>query len=108
MSTGGTWDELSCGHYSCGNPPDCEAIVPGCDCGPDANFVKGVGCEADPLCKNDDAQLCEATGGVWDPLSCGHYICGKFPPCDNIDPGCDCGEGNNFSEEGCKPDPECG
>ncbi len=48
--TGGTWDENACDHYACGVPNACEAIIPGCDCGPDANFVEGEGCVADDAC----------------------------------------------------------
>jgi hypothetical protein len=52
--------------------------------------------------------LCVATGGRWDPTSCGHYECGQFPPCDAIIPGCDCGPGRNFTPgRGCIADPRC-
>jgi hypothetical protein len=51
--TGGTWDEGSCGHYSCGRAPDCDALIPGCDCGPVANFVQSAGCSRDPECGLD-------------------------------------------------------
>jgi len=50
LETGGIWDPLACGHYWCGLPIDCTAVVPGCDCGSDGNFVDGVGCVADPGC----------------------------------------------------------
>jgi hypothetical protein len=43
-----------------------------------------------------EQELCEATGGTWDPDSCGHYHCGRFPDCDAIVPGCDCGAGRNW------------
>lgn len=49
-STDGTWDETACDHYVCGQPNACEAIIPGCDCGPDANFVEGEGCVDDDAC----------------------------------------------------------
>ena len=42
-SQNGTWDSSSCGHYECGVPPDCAAVIPGCDCGPFATFTK-LGC----------------------------------------------------------------
>ena len=48
--SGGTWDDTACGHYVCGVPNDCEAIIPGCDCGEDSNFVDGEGCVADDTC----------------------------------------------------------
>lgn len=49
--TGGTWDENACDHYVCGVPNACKAIIPGCDCGPDANFVEGEGCVDDDACE---------------------------------------------------------
>ena len=48
--TGGWWDIDSCGHYWCGQFPDCDAIIPGCDCGPGRNFVPGLGCVDDEDC----------------------------------------------------------
>ena len=49
-STFGVWDEDSCDHYTCGFFPDCDAIVPGCDCGAGATFIDGVGCQPDETC----------------------------------------------------------
>jgi hypothetical protein len=49
--TGGDWREDSCGHYICGVEPDCDAIIPGCDCGPGRNFQHGTGCMHDPGCQ---------------------------------------------------------
>ncbi|MCP3980720.1 MAG: hypothetical protein GY716_15570 [bacterium] len=49
-TTGGFWDIDSCYHYWCGQFPDCDAIVPGCDCGTGRNFVQGAGCVDDPVC----------------------------------------------------------
>jgi hypothetical protein len=49
-SSGGTWEPTSCGHYSCGLPPECAAVIPGCDCGPTQNFFPGSGCFDDPFC----------------------------------------------------------
>ena len=48
--TGGIWDIASCGHYPCGQVPDCDAIIPGCDCGVGWNFQFNVGCTQDPGC----------------------------------------------------------
>jgi len=48
--TDGVWDAGSCGHYHCGDPPDCEALIPGCDCGAGRSFVTGEGCVADASC----------------------------------------------------------
>ena len=49
-STGGTWEPTSCGHYDCGLPPECAAIIPGCDCGATMNFADGQGCVEDDQC----------------------------------------------------------
>ena len=49
-NTGGTWDPVSCGDYFCGLPPDCEAIIPGCDCGPYALFYHQWGCMVSEEC----------------------------------------------------------
>jgi hypothetical protein len=48
--TGGTWDPGACYDYGCGEPNDCMAVIPGCDCGPLANYRYGLGCEEDPVC----------------------------------------------------------
>lgn len=108
--SGGRWDVTACGHYSCGAPNECAAVIPGCDCGEDANFVEGVGCVDDPACSPlSDEELCELSDGAWDEGSCGHYVCGEFPDCDAVIPGCNCGEDANFFEGvGCVGDPVCG
>jgi hypothetical protein len=48
VTTGGTWDPTSCGHYSCGERPECTAVIPGCDCGPNSVFDEVFGCLAVP------------------------------------------------------------
>ena len=109
--TGGTWVSNSCGDWKCGEQPLCEAVIPGCNCGPGMNFgeegcFKDVTCESeseDPLQK----ELCVETGGTWDPLSCGNYVCGNAPECEAIEPGCNCGAGMIFGEDGCYTDPIC-
>lgn len=110
-ATGGDWNVAYCGDLYCGQPNACLALIPGCDCGPDANFERAVGCVEDPACSGggSDAQaLCEDTGGVWDPTSCGHYSCGNAPSCDAIIPGCNCGSFSVFDEAaGCLAAP-CG
>lgn len=109
-ATQGIWDPIACGHYHCGAPQVCAAVIPGCDCGPDANFVAAIGCVSDPVCSgvSGEQALCEQTGGIWDPLSCGHYSCGEFPDCDAIIPGCNCGPGAIFEPDlGCLAVP-CG
>jgi hypothetical protein len=61
-----------------------------------------------PCVGPSEQELCEATGGTWDPISCGHYTCGQFPACDAIIPGCDCGPDRNFQPGiGCVLDPDC-
>ena len=107
-ASGGAWDPLSCGHYSCGYFPECDAIIPGCDCGPGGNFEPGVGCVDDPTCPDVEQMLCEDTGGVWDPTSCGHWSCGNRPICAAVIPGCNCGPFSVFVEGvGCLAAP-CG
>lgn len=86
-STDGVWDETSCGHYQCGAQPECDAIDPGCDCGPDANFVNGEGCVADAACEEaefacGDELLCNAPSQF-----CSVVVPGQPPP----------GGGNGFS-----------
>jgi len=155
VSTGGTWDANACGHYECGLPNDCDAVIPGCNCGSLSNFMPGVGCVSDADCSSDpcggttiacpnglfptdtngdncpDAckcadgsdpgangnclsqptkeQLCTATGGTWDPNSCGDYMCGEAPFCDAIIPGCNCGSSANYMDgQGCVADSTCG
>ncbi len=59
-------------------------------------------------CPHDDELLCTETGGTWDEGSCGHYRCGRFPDCDAVDPGCDCGRRANFVDGvGCVADEVC-
>lgn len=48
-STGGDWIATSCGHYVCGQPPVCAAIIPGCNCGPGRSFGS-MGCWDQPDC----------------------------------------------------------
>jgi len=63
---------------------------------------------ANPCGGTTEEAWCVATGGVWDPGSCGHYTCGQFPDCDAVIPGCDCGIGRNFQDGvGCIDDPIC-
>jgi len=50
-ATGGWWDMNACGHYTCGLPQDCDAIIPGCDCGIGRSFAPGTGCFDDPNCR---------------------------------------------------------
>ena len=55
-----------------------------------------------------DQDLCEETGGRWDPTACGHRQCGSPITCLAIIPGCDCGPTASFVEgRGCIEDPTC-
>ncbi len=61
QTSGGTWTQQTCGHALCGNPPPCAAVIPGCNCGPNANYVEGRGCVTDNACL---AHLGESCGGA--------------------------------------------
>jgi hypothetical protein len=104
--TGGRWDRGTCGHYQCGYENSCDALIPGCDCGSESVFNEGDGCGAAVMC--DDWHLCVDTGGEFLPLTCDHWLCGERPTCRAIIPGCNCGDGANFSDEGCAIDEDCG
>lgn len=98
-STGGTWEPNSCGHYGCGVPPVCAAVIPGCDCGPTMNFVEGTGCVEDQACLQAtfacgeiDCTLtneyCEVLHpGIPGPLT---YSCNALPAACVADPTCTC------------------
>ena len=72
-SQGGTWDPASCGHYACGQPPECAAVIPGCDCGAFATFTK-AGCT--PLAE------CGLEFACGSELTCmaGGQFCSVFVP----------------------------
>jgi hypothetical protein len=100
-SSGGRWQETSCGDYRCGLPPFCDAIIPGCDCGLGRNVDPASGaCAEDPGCPvvTDPQTLCTATLGAWDETSCGDYRCGQRPMCEAVIPGCNCGVGRAYFE----------
>jgi hypothetical protein len=63
-NSGGFWDESACGHTSCGDQLACEAIIPGCNCGPTMAWVDGEGCVGDPSCVGSS---CIGPGGVTIP-----------------------------------------
>lgn len=96
-STGGTWDAAACGHTRCGLRPECNAIIPGCDCGLGKVFGRGEGCVVSTECL---AQLDERCGpGVpGSPVCAPGLICpGADEPegtgtCD-LSPGYVCTEG---------------
>ena len=87
---GHTWDEMACGHYQCGVPNSCEAIIPGCDCGPMANFEEGLGCVQVDEC------ICSSSGGTWEPSACGDAVCGVPNDCEADLGGCNCGPTATF------------
>jgi hypothetical protein len=112
--TGGRWDERSCGHYVCGRPPLCDAIIPGCDCGSGRSFVAGAGCVEDRTCGEcqSDADCpagsaCNACPidpscplcAVCGPPVCEPRACAFDPDCP---PGSHC-EGSSV----CPPDVVC-
>jgi hypothetical protein len=104
--TGGTWHDCtagdpgcSCGDYHCGVPNYSDpCIVPGCDCGPSANFVSDVvGCTLDSACYGREAgQDCRG-GGSYSSCRSGLLCCGTSgamdlqacqAPCCPDDPSC--------------------
>jgi hypothetical protein len=113
--TEGTWDEDSCGHYRCGEFPFCDAIIPGCNCGPDRNFREGLGCVKDPACRDGCGPGHECPPGSEcnpcppDPSCPLCAVCGP-PVCESIScrfeedcpPGSRC-EGSSV----CPPDVTC-
>ena len=109
-ATRGIWDEGSCGHWECGQPPACLALIPGCNCGPGRNFDTRFGCFVSELCDPADpaAAICQLTGGQWDPTACGDDVCGAAPDCDAIIPGCHCGDTRVFhGNVGCVTSDQC-
>jgi hypothetical protein len=106
--SGGEWDPYGCGHVWCGMELVCDAIVPGCNCGPGRIFEEGVGCVHSEECPTEERWLCEASGGYWDEYSCGHYWCGMAPQCEALIPGCNCGYEMIFEPgQGCVVSEEC-
>jgi hypothetical protein len=89
-TTGGRWDPVSCGDYSCGFRPECAAVIPGGDCGVERVFVNKLGCRLSSECGVSERTLCEATGGTWDDCLCGSITCDGFPLCQACLGGCAC------------------
>lgn len=98
--TGGTWDMGACGHYQCGVPSECEAAIPGCDCGPTQNFDNALGCADDRRCGDGlfacgDALECAIDDQYCDVLHPGpkgpsDYQCIDMPAACAATPDCDC------------------
>ena len=80
-STGGRWDEdAACGHYYCGEQLACFAPGgPGCDCGPDRNFVAGYGClfsnECSPGCLSPAGGVIAEGESFQDADGCNVCVC---------------------------------
>ena len=95
--TGGTWDENSCGHYACGEVPDCDAVIPGCDCGEGQVFGPG-GCEESLQCVSlaCGELVCAAAEELCSVFVSGvkgggnSYACNDLPPACSDDPTCEC------------------
>jgi hypothetical protein len=72
------------------------------------NFDDASGCQPSELCDSRQQLSCEASGGRWEPGSCGDYQCGQPPACTAVIAGCNCGPARNFEDSGCATDPACG
>lgn len=95
VGSGGRWDFGACGHYQCGLPNACAALIPGCDCGAGATFVPGAGCQPDPSCPGGEGSFCDPFAPQCAPgLICveraGEGVC-LTPGCEN-DAACGPGE----------------
>lgn len=115
-STGGTWHTCeagdpgcSCGHYHCGRPNTMEpCVMPGCDCGPGANFT-AEGCAPDADCYfGGEGAECNGAGAEGSSCRPGLSCCGECgvpggacrfcrTPCCAETPGCE--------TSGCFPPP---
>lgn len=84
-NTGGYWNEQSCGHYGCGQGPTCDALIPGCDCGPSSVFEEGFGCVENP-------DQCGTPVGCVDDSGQGHGEGDSFPSGDGCN-WCSCWDG---------------
>jgi hypothetical protein len=107
--TGGTWHECgpggdcSCGDYYCGIPNLLDpCVMPGCDCGPYANFDSVEGCVWDDGCVlNERGAACsgyEASPSCRPGLAC-CYTCGIRSGCAACTDPC-CGSGDPICTPG--------
>ncbi len=102
----GTWDELTCGHAFCGVSSASCSPIPGCDCGPDRNFLFGVGCQSDPAC---DACY---VAGIWYQIGASYFDDDGCNTCSCTDVGVVCTElacdtCADRHEQGCLADLRC-
>ncbi len=121
-ATGGTWHPDACGHYGCGQPQDCRAVEPGCDCGFGRSFVPGIGCEADETCPASVAFDCLPGASCNAPDAfCDFFVppgpkgpvmvgCEATPAACLDDYSCDCFEAAGLLEDGalCEVDENLG
>ncbi len=110
----GTWhrEASNCGNWSCGTRPICEAVIPGCDCGPLRTFNPSSNrCEASQLCTGNSSrvdELCRWSGGTWVENTCGHFQCGRPSQLACVSGGCNCGAQGIFdNDQGCVLAPLC-
>jgi hypothetical protein len=113
-STGGSWqscssgDPCSCGDYHCGRPNLLDpCVTPGCDCGPSANYIGGIGCMLDGGCWFEElGQGCNGQGSSYSScrpgLSCCAH-CGIMLGCNTCDLPCCATEPGCY--DGCPPPP---
>ncbi len=110
LDTGGTWVPEACGHYTCGIPQDCQAVIPGCDCGPFRVFASGVGCFVDDKCETAEfacgpEATCTAPGEFCDVFQPGvkgadiEYDCLSIPDDCVDDYSCACLETTGIEGE---------
>lgn len=110
-ATGGFWNTGACGHLMCGAHNTCKALIPGCDCGPQANFQPGVGCVESEACNSGTAcggitnvpckkdHFCEMEDGIC-PAVAGIGSCVSIPKtCSAVSiPVCGC-DGNTYGND---------
>jgi len=109
-ATHGTWYDTGngCGHFDCGLPNMTDpCVMPGCDCGPFANFDSAEGCVWDDWCiLRDDGQPCVGSGSASNcrlGLVCCND-CGAPPGCPTCQPPC-CEDSPICENNGCNIPP---
>jgi len=110
-ASGGGWDPTACGHYVCGLPQECQAVIPGCDCGEHRVFVDGLGCQVGSDCDAYEFdcyfdQTCSAPSQYCDIVVPGVpdapviFGCPAVPEACTDDYSCECLEAEGLVEEG--------